>query len=353
VTLDGSIQPALPGFDPYADPSQPSAPVFSPGLPATMPAAPPAVSGPFGTTVPGAAPCATCPPPLTGVTTFDQWPRFLQQIRLRHTWLNRGGQRGLGWNTSELSGTFLTPFPFFFRQNAPLLLTPGFAANFTDGPPGGVVPPVFTRTGTGADLPAQLYDAFLDVGWTPLVTPGLSADLGFRVGIYSDFEDLREESFRYQGRGFGVWRASDTREWRAGVIYVDRVDIKLLPAGGLIWTPGGPNGNIRWEILFPNPKLAQRLTTWRNTDVWWYVAGEYGGGSWAVSRPILTTPNEFDDEVDYNDMRILLGIETYSHYGIKALFEAGYVFNRKLDYVSNAFDFEPSETFLVRGGLTY
>ncbi len=91
--------------------------------------------------------------------------------------------------------------------------------------------------------------------------------------------------------------------------------------------------------------------------MWWYVAGEYGGGSWAVSRPILNTMtgvrSEFDDEVDYNDIRILLGLETFCHYGLKGLFEVGYVFNRKLDYVSNHFDFEPQETILVRGGLTY
>jgi hypothetical protein len=319
------------------------------------------VRAPLGTTVPGAAPCATCPSPLTGVTTFDQWPRFLQQVRLRHTWLNREGLHGLGWNASELSGTFL--IPFFFPQNAPLLLTPGFAAHFTDGPGGAVLfdpfapAPGLSRSGSGADLPSRLYDAFLDVGWTPQLTTGLSADVGFRAGLYSDFQDIRKESWRFQGRGFGVWRTSDTHQWRAGVIFVDRVDIKLIPAGGLIWTPGGPNGNIRWEILFPNPKLAQRLTTWHNTDVWWYVAGEYGGGSWAVSRPVLNTfsgvRRDFDDEVDYNDIRILLGIETVSHYGLKALFEVGYVFNRKLDYVSNAFDFEPKETFLVRGGLTY
>ncbi|NIL97466.1 MAG: hypothetical protein GTO53_07585 [Planctomycetales bacterium] len=354
VTFDGSIQPTLPGFDPYADPTQPGSPVLAPGLPATVP---PAVSAPFGTTLPGETPCPTCPQPLTGITTFDQWPRFLQQVRLRHTWLNREGLDGLGWNASELSGTFLTPFPFIFRQNAPLLWTPGFAAHFTDGPAGGVTLPGPMPTGTGADLPARLYDAFLDVGWTPQVTLGLSADVGFRAGVYSDFQDIRSESWRFQGRGFGVWRTSDTHQWRAGVIYIDRVDLKLLPAGGLIWTPGGPQGNIRWELLFPNPKLAQRLTTWRNTDLWWYVAGEYGGGSWAVSRPVYNTltmtRSEFDDEVDYNDIRILLGLETFCHYGLKALFEVGYVFNRKLDYFSRTFDFEPKETLLVRGGLTY
>ena len=302
-----------------------------------------------------------CEPPLVQQATWGQWPRFVQQIRLRHTWLNRQGVRGLGWNTSELSATFL--FPFLFNQNAPLLVTPGFAAHFTDGP-GGLVgfspflpAPGLLPLNTGANLPPQLYDAYLDVAWTPQITYALGADVGFRAGVYSDFGKIDQDSVRFQGRGYGVWQTSETHQWRAGLIYVDRVDIKLLPAGGLIWMPGGPTGNVIWEILFPNPKLSQRLTTWRNTDVWWYVAGEYGGGSWQADRARVNTftgvRTTSTDRFDYNDIRIILGLESKSHYGLKAFAEAGYVFNRELDFVSNAFDFKPKDTFMVRGGLTY
>ncbi len=68
---------------------------------------------------------------------------------------------------------------------------------------------------------------------------------------------------------------------KAGVWYLDRVKIKILPAGGIVWTP---NADVYFDILFPNPKVAKRLTTWGNTEWWLYAAGEYGGGTWTIKR---------------------------------------------------------------------
>ena len=102
------------------------------------------------------------------------------------------------------------------------------------------------------------------------------------------------------GRGLGVITLTPTVQIAAGVVYIDRVQIKLLPAGGIIWTP---NPDARYEILFPNPKLARRWTTIGNTDVWLYATGEYGGGSWTIQRI------GFTDQADYNDIRVGGGIE--------------------------------------------
>ena len=63
-------------------------------------------------------------------------------------------------------------FPFFYQQ-APLLLTPGFAINNVSTPGGG---------GLNAALPPRIYDAYLDTAWKPQITNFLSADLGVRVG---------------------------------------------------------------------------------------------------------------------------------------------------------------------------
>ena len=42
----------------------------------------------------------------------------------------------------------------------------------------------------------------------------------------------------------------------AGLIYLDRYDVNILPAGGLIWTP---SDDQRHEIVFPRPRLAWRV----------------------------------------------------------------------------------------------
>jgi hypothetical protein len=333
-----------PGFDPYGDPT---APQSVPGATTS-----PYVTDPY-TGAPAVAPPAVAPTyqPAFSTIPFGQWPRFLQQLRFRYTWIQGSGTNNVGFNDFELSGTFY--IPFLFNPQAPLLVTPGFALHTVNGPGINIPPAPYA---IGADLPPQLYDAFLDFGWTPIQTPyGMSADLGFRVGIYSDFSKVDTDAIRYMGRAFGVWKWTETHEWRAGVVYIDRVGLKLLPAGGLIWTPGGANGDVRWEILFPNPKLAWRLNSWRTNDIWWYVAGEYGGGSWNIERVAARVPpvGTNRDRFDYNDFRIIMGFESRGHAGLKWLIEGGYVFHRDIDYVTNNLDFSPDSTFFLRTGLTY
>jgi hypothetical protein len=100
--------------------------------------------------------------------------------------------------------------------------------------------------------------------------------------------------------------------------------------------------------LFPNPKISQRLTTIRNTDIWGYVAGEYGGGKWTVARA-----NGAGDVVEYNDLRALLGLEWFNLSGARGHFEVGYVFDRHIIYRSGTPTAKPSDTVLLRAGLTF
>ncbi|REJ65872.1 MAG: hypothetical protein DWQ31_16375 [Planctomycetota bacterium] len=334
VTLPG-IQPlGTPGtLDQYATPGATTAPQF------VQPGAPGLGLGPpmFGTT-------GRALPSATGQYLFAQpngtygsVPRLLQQVRLRHTWLNADGQSPteLGINTSEIDGTFI--FPFFYLKD-PLLLTSGFAIHLFEGPVG---------DDPMAALPGQLYDAYGELGWQPIIAQWLRADLAVRVGAYSDFEKVNSESIRVLGRAIAIWSHSSTLEFQAGVIYLDRVGIKLLPAGGVVWMPGGPNGDMRWDILFPNPKLAQRLTYFGTWDVWWYVAGEYGGGSWSLGR------DTGQDEVEYEDLRLLVGLEWTTVSKIKGFVEFGWAFDRQLNYRSLMGNTDLDDTFLLRGGVIF
>ena len=217
-----------------------------------------------------------------------------QEIRLEHHYLARLGNQPFGTNDSELYGTFA--FPFLFNQQTPLLVTPGFALHQWDGPVSAGPNP--------ADLPAKAYDAYLDAAWHPQPMPWLGADLAFRIGVYSDFSAITSQSIRFPSHGLAVLSFSPSFQVKAGVYYLDRNMIKLLPAGGVVWTP---NRDTRVEALFPNPKLAQRLTTVGTADWWLYARGEYGGGAWTVERALLGSPH---NSVDYNDIRVALGIES-------------------------------------------
>jgi hypothetical protein len=111
---------------------------------------------------------------------------------------------------------------------------------------------------------------------------------------------------------------------------------------------------MRWDIYFPQPKLAHFMTTLGNTDVWWYLNAEYGGGSWTVERPAAGE----DRRMDINDIRVGGGFEwTAGQTGVRAYIEGAYVFNRELYYASSAPGTPQTQslqdTFMVRGGFAY
>ena len=260
--------------------------------------------------------------------------RLFQNIRLRHTWVSRlGDETGLGMNDTELATT--AAFPRFLLTTQPLYVSPGFIMHFWDGP-GGV----------DADLPPRAYSGYVDFDYTTNPAYRFGADLHVRLGLYSDFEAFNTRSFRVSGRGLGTYQLSPTVQVKAGVEYINRNDLKLLPAGGLMWTP---NPQVRFDIYFPKPKLAMYVTTFGNCEILGYLAAEYGGGAWTIERAAGG-----DDRVDINDYRAILGAEWMTGRSMKGFVEGGFVFHRDIVYVASPEDnFSPGETFMLRGGIAY
>jgi hypothetical protein len=335
-------------YDPYTAPMSqapmaapqatfPPPPAYSPYA-ASPYAAPPAAT-PYGATPYSSTPSALYPEGIQitqpSFTTQMQQPlKFMQDIRLRWTWLSPMGDNPLGVNDVETNVTFAVPF---FKTTSPLMITPGFAMHFFQGP--------VTEDPYNAELPARTYDAYLDTAWYPQINSWLSAQLGVRVGAYTDFNTFNTNSIRIMGRGLGVMNLTPTLQFALGAVYLDRVQVKILPAGGLIWTP---NPDARYEILFPNPRGSRRLTTLGNNELWWYITGEYGGGSWTGS---LSTGN---NQFDYNDIRVAGGIESFSMRGFYAFFEVGYVWDRKIVYrLDNLQAYPASDTIQLRAGVAW
>jgi hypothetical protein len=101
--------------------------------------------------------------------------------------------------------------------------------------------------------------------------------------------------------------------------------------------------------LFPNPKLAHRLTIVGTLDIWGYIAGELGGGSWTVERVGGAV-----ERVDVNDFRVALGVEATAASGMRTMFEVGYVFEREIIYEGTTPRvFEPDDTIMLRAGVAF
>lgn len=271
---------------------------------------------------------------------YPEFIRLFQGPRFRHAWIfGNDDADALMINDSDLALAFTIPNFLFSTQQ--LYLLPSFSLHQWAGPK----PP------STADLPALAYSAFLDAGWQSDPARILGAELGLRVGMFSDFNANSTDSLRIQGRGIGRIRLTPRSTLKLGVIYLDRNKTKLLPAGGLLWQP---NQDTRFDLFFPEPKLSHYLSTLGTYDSWWYVGGYYGGGSWTVERT-----DGSDDSIDINDIRLVLGFEWGRNEQMRegrrmGFFEVGYVFDRELLFKASPLDdLTLQDTFMLRAGIGY
>jgi hypothetical protein len=265
--------------------------------------------------------------------------KALQEIRLDYHWFAGHGVQELGINDIELNAKFA--IPFLRNAETPLLITPGFAVHYWEGPV--TVPPA------DASLPPRTYDAYLDTAWNPQLLTWLGGELSFRVGLYDDFvRKITTDSLRFTGTGLGVVSLSPNLKVKAGVMYLDRNDIKLLPTGGVVWTP---NPDWYFNILFPNPKIGRRLINYGTAEWWLYFTGDYGGGAWHITQ---RNPDTHYDDFDYNDIRLAVGLEFKTYRNLNGWFEVGGAFSRELVYRDLVPPtYYPNNTVFLRAGLAF
>jgi hypothetical protein len=277
---------------------------------------------------------------------MGEMQKFIQHINFEYAWFAGGnGGSALGINDVDLSVSFA--FPIFANPQTPLLVTPGFAVHYWQGPESqGPVP---------ADMPPRTYDAYVDFAWNPQLSEWFHGELEIRPGVYSDFKKVYSKSFEVPAKGLGVIRISPSMQAKLGVWYLDRNRVTILPAGGLVWTP---NSDVYFNILFPDPKVGRKLTTLGTTEWWIYARGDYGGGSWTIHRDSGYNPPVPSDgtyeRVDYNDIEVAVGLEFKTIRRSDGLFEVGGSFSRQLAYENNSpHSFYPSNTVFIRVGLAY
>jgi hypothetical protein len=331
--------PSASTWAPSAISGQPGYPGYSTAAPSLVPQQPP------GTISPAAGYPAQSSNIQQGFQqTYQQTMHVFQGARGSWAYLLGDGS-GTSVGVNELDTTATFALPFFHNSpaninHAPLLITPGFGLQLWDGPE--------TSSTMLADLPANTYDVFIDGAWNPKFTPLFGAELGLRVGIFTNWDVFVWQSWRLMGRAIGTLQLTPTVQGKAGIVYLDRNQVKLLPALGFTWTP---NADTRYDIFFPAPKASKRFVNNAKRSWWGYVSGEYGGGAWTFRRSTGQI-----SPFDYNDIRIALGTEFVPNAttGLAGNFEVGYVFYRQLFYVDGPPQIQdlPS-TIMFRFGLAY
>ena len=205
-------------------------------------------------------------------------------------------------------------------------------------------------TGTGfhflggpllTDLPPRLFDFQIGYQTRKWLSPEFGYDVSARVGAFSDFEGSAREGIRFPAHAVGYFRWSPDVNLVFGLDYLDRDDIHMLPVLGLIYAP---RDDLRLELVFPHPRVELQLSP-KNSI---YVAGELGGGTWAIERA-----NQTNDVTTYRDLRLLFGVATREEKGDVWGFEIGYIFARDLSYRSHVTDYLPADTLLIRSTHLY
>lgn len=265
----------------------------------------------------------------------DYLPRVLERPQFRRTYLHGNNGNELDINDVEVSTTATRPN--FLGGNQPLRISPGFGVHLWNGP---------VTEDTGFDLPPIAYSGYL--AFDHITDPRRDAGIegNFTVGYYSDFDNSSSDAIRLTGKFLGWRRVNPYTVAKLGIEYLDRVDVKILPAVGLYLTP---NPDLKLDLYFPKSKLSHRLPNFRDLESWGYVGAEYGGGSWAIERA-----DGSNDQVDINDVRAYLGIEWITRRRNTGYFEFGYAFNRELVFRSNALDqLQLEDTLLISTGIAF
>jgi len=237
-----------------------------------------------------------------------------------------GGSNSLNIASLDLRGTLEFPgCPGVF-------VTPQFGWHLLSGP-------------SSTDLPPRLYDASLDVSlWRPV---GEAWMLQFSIApsIFTDGKNTTSEALRIIGRFMAYYTMSPTCQLVGGFVYLDRQDVPALPAFGVVYTP---REDLRYELLFPKPRIAWRQYYNAAWEQWVYVTGELGGQSWAVERT-----SGANDIATYRDLRMVVGVERKLTEGTTWYAEGGYVFARHLEYRSSIGDLSLGSTGFLRIGASF
>lgn len=264
----------------------------------------------------------------TDNSAFSSGGPLLPPRRFTSTWLAPGGAQGFGTFDLEYNRTWYLPMG---EERSPVAITPGLGMHFWSGP-------------RDLDLPPRVYDLYLDISWRPIDHERGGFAFGVTPGFYSDFTHVDGNAFQLTGWGLANYRLGPNWNLVGGLAVVRQLKSKLLPIGGVIWTP---NEDTRLEFLIPRPRIAQRLWQRDSGEMWCYLAGQFGGGAWSVAD--TATQNVL---VSYSDLRLMLGIEMFNIQGRDLTLEVGYVFSRDIS-VDHTSLLAPDPTFLLQASVAF
>lgn len=305
--------------------------------------------------IPSPTPGLIVPPPSVEAGATDLRPSSigktldaLVDAEIEPNWLNNiADENALLWREhrsdfeiipQESNGFGLTTLNFGSSlqasadEDSGIWIVPRFAWTFVSGP-------------TAPDVASQLYDLRLEANFAHQFNEIWDVHLQLTPTLATDWDNKSSDAVRLIGGGLVAAHLGENLTIVGGALYLDRHDLPVLPLGGLRWRP---QDGFEIDAVFPSPRLALRYMNDEKKSHWLYLAGQLGGGSWAIDHT-----SGLDDRLSYRDLRCMIGLETRKIDGSREVFEAGYVFDRQLDFDRFAGDQNLGGTAIIRWGSTY
>ena len=237
---------------------------------------------------------------------------------------------GLGIKTFDLLATFAVPID---GMDHVITFHPFFRMDQLNANP-------------GLDVPDALYEAGVKSFWKKVMNERLTTMVLFTPSVRSDFQST-QGAFKLFGMALLQWKlVPEKLSMTGGATYTGRQDFPVLPMMGLMWTPS-PLWKL--DIQFPSPRLSRRLMKdGDKSETWGYLAGVFGGNTWAVRRA-----NGTDDQLTLRDLRLVLGVEHLLAENRGVFVETGLVFGRSMEYENTASQIDLGDALLLRAGIQF
>jgi hypothetical protein len=316
--LQQTFQPVTPygqfGQDPFLSQQQ-----FSPGNTIGQPFT---GAGPQGFTLPGA----------NGPTPY----RFGWQQRLRLQWLpdedvtDTAATGNFGW--------FGVDYELQWTQQMPgwiFISVPQFGFRAWDGP-------------RGLSLPNGVYHFGYELRMeTPRNAGPTSFMLSVTPSVNTDFQrSPTSGAWFLDGRGAVQFQLDQYWQLVLGAQYWDRVNDRILPYGGLVYT----DDFWKWELTFPEARASLFLGSEYMWAKWLYVRAEYHVEAYEVEASFGGTTR--GEQIELEDWRVLLGLKMDTGY-YDWFFEGGWVFGREVDFKGATPDFNIGTGFIGQLGFRF
>lgn len=264
----------------------------------------------------------------------------------RYGWTLRA-QNGLlaTADTTRNNGNFkVTEFDFDLQYTTPspygyiYSFTQEFDMRLWDGPQ--------TAAGSTTALPGSVFRFGWDLVLSTPTTNPWSVELAFNPSLNSDFENnLTRDAWNLDSRGILYYRTSPYWTYAIGAGFWDRVDDRVIPYAGFIYTP---NNQWEWRVLFPESQIRYRLGYFWSALHWLYVRGEYHVEAYEVELE----RTGFRERVEVEDWRFLIGLDS-NHGTFWKFIEAGWVFGRNVEFLNGTPGFDVTTGFILRGGILF